>query len=447
MKNSRVLIKIISLLLVLVFSLTSCNALLERIGINTNDGNGGVDGGGDITPPDTDAPTDDVPKEDPPKEDPPKDDPISTGEFDFSKIPAYTDKNYVEVNGNVPYFTDEEITSSYFESYGELDSLGRCTMAFACLGKETMPAAGSSRPGISYQPTGWVQATYPASVVPQQQIYNRSHLIAWSLSDEGNNPNNLMTGTPYFNQIGMQIFENLVRDYINETKNHVMYRVTPVFVGNNLLANGILMEGWSVEDNGEGICFNVFLYNVQPGIIIDYATGETELEDKGEDVDLKPLYENVFNIGKLDASSPTQYKDRTSSDGWSGKYLAILTGSTYPFMGADTSSVVIDGGSDKKGSLVSATLKGGISALSFNYGFCFKDTQFSLTINIKQNGVTVATRTLDKSSLESNKAYTFDWVLDEAVTGDFTIEFLNNAKSNAKGNKDRLSLFNISWAN
>ncbi len=368
----------------------------------------------------------------------------STG-FDYSSVPAYTNQNYTAVNGNIPYFTDEEITSSAFESYGELDELGRCTTAFACLGQELMPTG--SKPSLSYNPTGWVQATYPASVVPQQNIYNRSHLIAWSLSGEGNNMNNLMTGTPYFNQIGMQEFENLVLDYIKETNNHVMYRVTPIFVGDNLLANGALIEALSVEDDGEGICFNVFVYNVQPGIIINYATGETELENAIEYDELEPIYENVFNVSLFDSSNSTQYKDRTSSDGWSGSYLAILTGSTYPFMGEDTKSVVINGGSDKKGNLTSCTLDGGISALAFNYGFCFKDTQFSLTISIKQNGETVAVTTLDESSLESNVAYTFNWVLDVPISGEFIIEIQNNAKSNVSGNKDRLSLFNISWAN
>ena len=192
--------------------------------------------------------------------------------FDYSKVPEYTTENYCVINNNTPYFTPDEITSTSFESYSDLDSLGRVGVAFASLGKDTLPTG--SRPSISYNPTGWVQKSYPASLVPQSNIYNRSHLIAWSLSGEGNNENNLMTGTPYFNQIGMQIYETLVLDYIKETGNHVMYRVTPVFVGNELLARGVLMEGWSVEDDGEGICFCVFMYNVQPGITLEYATGE-----------------------------------------------------------------------------------------------------------------------------------------------------------------------------
>lgn len=199
------------------------------------------------------------------------------GNFDYSLVPEYSGNNYVAINGNQPYFTKDEITSDFFESYSELDSLGRVGVAFACLGTETLPTG--DRGSLSHNPTGWVQKSYSTSIVPQTQIYNRSHLIAWSLSGEDNNKQNLMTGTPYFNQIGMQIFENQVLDYIRETGNHVMYRVTPVFVGDNLLANGVLMEGWSVEDNGDGICFCVFMYNVQPGVILEYETGNNYLPE------------------------------------------------------------------------------------------------------------------------------------------------------------------------
>ena len=216
-------------------------------------------------------------------EDPDKSDEGTTdaGSFDYSLVPEYTDSNYAEINGNQPYFTSDEITSAYFESYSDLDSLGRVGTAFACLGKETLPT--SERGSLSYNPTGWVQNNYPTNIVSTTQIYNRSHLIAWSLSGENNNEKNLMTGTPYFNQIGMQMFETQVLDYIKETGNHVMYRVTPVFVGDNLLAQGVLMEGWSVEDNGDGICFCVFMYNVQPGVILEYETGNNYLPETDGD--------------------------------------------------------------------------------------------------------------------------------------------------------------------
>ena len=201
--------------------------------------------------------------------------------FDYSLVPEYTDSNYVAINGNQPYFTADEITSNFFESYSDLDSLGRVGTAFACLGRETLPT--DNRGNLSYNPTGWVQNNYPTNIVSTTQIYNRSHLIAWSLAGENNNEKNLMTGTPYFNQIGMQIFETMVLDYIKETGNHVMYRVTPVFVGDNLLAQGVLMEGWSVEDNGDGICFCVFMYNVQPGVILEYETGNNYLPEADGD--------------------------------------------------------------------------------------------------------------------------------------------------------------------
>ena len=203
--------------------------------------------------------------------------------FDFSLVPEYTDSNYVEINDNVPYFTKDEITSVSFENYSDLDRLGRVGTAFACLGRETLPT--SERGSLSYNPTGWVQNNYPTNIVSTTQIYNRSHLIAWSLAGENDNAKNLMTGTPYFNQIGMQIFETMVLDYIKETGNHVMYRITPVFVGDNLLSHGVLMEGWSVEDNGDGICFCVFMYNVQPGVLLEYETGNNYLpESDGDDL-------------------------------------------------------------------------------------------------------------------------------------------------------------------
>ena len=221
----------------------------------------------------------------------------TTEPFDYDKVPEFSGDHYAIINNNKPYFTADEITDVSFESYGDLDELGRCTAAFASLGKDLFPT--ESRPSLSYKPTGWVQNTYPSNIVPQSNIYNRSHLISWSLAGEGNNEKNLITGTPFFNQLGMQEFENLVLDYIKETSNHVMYRVTPIFIGNELVARGVLMEGWSVEDNGEGICFNVFMYNVQPGITIDYMTGENCLTDAGNTPDGSVVATLVTNISQL----------------------------------------------------------------------------------------------------------------------------------------------------
>ena len=196
-------------------------------------------------------------------------------EFKELNIPAYSGSKYSKVNGNVPYFTNADYTTKSYESYAVLDSLGRCGIAMACLGRDLMPT-GSRGDIYDVKPSGWVQASY--DIVDGRYLYNRSHLIGWQLSGEDANNKNLITGTRSFNQLGMLPFENMVADYIKETNNHVLYRVTPVFVGNELVARGVLMEAWSVEDNGDGICFNVFVYNVQPGIIINYATGSSRLE-------------------------------------------------------------------------------------------------------------------------------------------------------------------------
>ena len=203
--------------------------------------------------------------------------------IDVNSIPEYSDKAFVEINGGVPYFTEDEYTTESYEKYSDLDALGRCGAAMACIGKDTMPKDGEERESISsVTPSGWVQKKYDSSLVSGGYLYNRCHLIGWQLTAENANEKNLITGTRYFNagnseEQGMLAFENMVADYIKETGNHVLYRVTPIYKGNNLVASGLLMEGYSVEDNGEGICFNVYFYNVQPGITIDYATGESEL--------------------------------------------------------------------------------------------------------------------------------------------------------------------------
>ncbi len=200
-------------------------------------------------------------------------------------IPEYSGSAYVQVNDGKPYFTEADYTTEAYENYSELDSLGRCGVVIACLGKETMPKNGEERESISHvTPSGWEgnNKRYDGDIVSGGWIYNRCHLIGWQLSAENDNERNLITGTRYFNagndeERGMLAFENMVADYIKETGNHVLYRVTPVYNGNDLVARGILMEAYSVEDEGEGICFNVYFYNVQPGIEIDYATGANKL--------------------------------------------------------------------------------------------------------------------------------------------------------------------------
>ena len=194
--------------------------------------------------------------------------------FDLSAIPPFSGEAYVILNQNTPYFTQDEIVTDSYESYDDLDALGRCTQAMACIGKDLMPT--EDRGSISsVKPTGWHSVTYDC--VSGGDLYNRCHLIGFQLTGENANRENLVTGTTYLNHIGMLPFENMIADYIKETGNHVMYRVTPIFVGSELVCRGILMEAYSVEDEGDGICFNVYCYNNQPGVEIDYATGTSWL--------------------------------------------------------------------------------------------------------------------------------------------------------------------------
>ena len=191
------------------------------------------------------------------------------------EIPPFSGDAYVAVNGNVPFFRPEEITDKSYEEYAELDHLGRCGVTMACIGIDIMPTEDRGDIG-SVKPTGWQSVKYDC--VDGKYLYNRCHLIGFQLAGENANKRNLITGTRYLNIEGMLPFENLVADYVQETKNHVLYRVTPLFDGDNLVAHGVLMEGWSVEDEGEGVCFCVYAYNVQPGILIDYTTGESREE-------------------------------------------------------------------------------------------------------------------------------------------------------------------------
>ena len=192
-------------------------------------------------------------------------------------IPVYTGRPYVELNGNIPEFTDAEKNTNIFETYSELDSLGRCQTAYANVCQEIMPAQKRGPIG-NVKPTGWHTVNYH-ELIDGNYLYNRCHLIAYELAGENANEKNLITGTRYLNVDGMLPFENMVADYIKETGNHVLYRVTPVFSGDNLVASGVHMEAKSVEDNGEGVLFNVYCFNAQPGIAIDYATGSSHADD------------------------------------------------------------------------------------------------------------------------------------------------------------------------
>lgn len=193
-------------------------------------------------------------------------------QFDLASVPAYSGQAYVPVNDNMPFFADGELVTESFETYSSLDSLGRCGVAYANVGQDLMPTEDRGSIG-QVKPTGWHTVKYDN--VDGKYLYNRCHLIGYQLTAENANEKNLITGTRYLNIEGMLPFENMVADYIKETGNHVMYRVTPVFEGENLVASGVLMEGKSVEDDGEGILFCVYAYNVQPGISIDYKTGDS----------------------------------------------------------------------------------------------------------------------------------------------------------------------------
>ena len=187
-------------------------------------------------------------------------------------VPAFSGAPYVEIDGNQPAFSEAERTAESFETYSALDELGRCGPAFACIGQDLMPT--QERESISQvRPTGWQNAEY--DFVDGGYLYNRCHLIGFQLTGENANERNLITGTRYMNVEGMLPFENMVADYVKETGSHVLYRVTPVFEAEELVARGVQMEAWSVEDEGDGVCFNVYVYNSQPGVEIDYRTGES----------------------------------------------------------------------------------------------------------------------------------------------------------------------------
>lgn len=213
--------------------------------------------------------------------------------YELTDIPAYAGNSFVILDDNKPAFSkkDRERTDA-FETYSDLDELGRCGVAYANICKELMPTEERGAIGM-VKPTGWHTVKYDN--VEGKYLYNRCHLIGYQLAGENANEKNLITGTRYLNVTGMLKFEDQVADYVNETNHHVLYRVTPVFEGDNLVASGVEMEAYSVEDKGEGVSFHVFLYNVQPGITIDYATGESWLDDSKTTEDNENTLNYVLN--------------------------------------------------------------------------------------------------------------------------------------------------------
>ena len=236
------------------------------------------------------------------------------GYFDYTTIPAFDESTpFCVVNDNNPFFVESQYVTNSYESFSELDNLGRCGVVCANIGKDLMPTEERGSIG-QVKPTGWHTVKYDC--VDGNYLYNRCHLIGFQLTGENANEKNLITGTRYMNVDGMLPFENMVADYIKETNNHVLYKVTPIFLGKELVARGVLMEARSVEDAGEGICFNVFCYNAQPQIEIDYMTGESRYvgEDNKETTETPTTMDYVLNTSskkfhKISCSSVSSIKE------------------------------------------------------------------------------------------------------------------------------------------
>lgn len=242
------------------------------------------------------------------KVDGPQDDLVNNNSYvSLDAIPAYDGKAYVAINNNEPFFTDSDMTTTAFENYSDLDSLGRCGVAYANICKDIMPTEERGKIGM-IKPSGWHTVKY--DVIKDRYLYNRCHLIGYQLAGENANPKNLITGTRYLNVEGMLPFENLVADYVNNTGNHVLYRVTPMFSGSNLVANGVLIEAKSVEDNGGGILFNVYCYNVQPGVGINYENGDSWLDG---------------TTGSVSSGSDTSATENSAADSSNSETMVHIT--------------------------------------------------------------------------------------------------------------------------
>ena len=250
-------------------------------------------------------------------------------EFSMSMVPEFAGSPYVEINGNIPWFNDEDMTTESYEYYSPLDTLGRCGVCIASIGQDLMPTEERGSIG-SVKPSGWHLVKYNG-VVDGNYLYNRCHLIGYQLSGENANVSNLITGTRYLNVNGMLGFENEVADYVQSTGNHVLYRVTPIFEDDNLVASGVLMEAKSVEDAGAGICFNVFCYNVQPGVAIDYATGDSALDGTVE--------ESAKAKEETETQDQQQVTEETNSNRQAAEKEYVVNTNTNKFHRSDCSSV------------------------------------------------------------------------------------------------------------
>ncbi len=407
------------------------------------------------------------------------DDPSQDG-FDLSTVPEYSKQTapdgYVVINNNVPFFKPSEITSESYEYYGDLDSLGRCTVASACLGKELLPD-GERGSITSVTPSGWHSVTYPET--GSQSLYNRAHLIAWSLTGEDANEKNLITGTTYMNQHTMQLFENQLLDYIKGNDVHVMYRATPIFKGNNLVASGVLLEAMSVEDGGEDIMFCVYVYNVQEGIIIDYATGESERENK-DTLNTDANFDGtLYDLSDFKSEMSSNTFRTIEAGGWT-----IKSGHLSPSecLGKDVPQVTLNGTLKQgvRGSIQSAVISDGISEIYFNLALCNSESSVAFRVSVldKDGNVVVsklissadASSWADDAWQYSNKSdkidvrclfkasagnttytaddsiYTFHWKLSEKLDGEYSILIENASTSTtALKNGNRFTLWNIGW--
>lgn len=254
-----------------------------------------------------------------------------TSAVSTSKIPKYSGSPYIKVHNNVPFFKKSDLTKKVFEKYSKLDALGRCRTAYANICKATMPTEKRGRIGM-VKPSGWHTVKY--NNVDGKYLYNRCHLIGYQLTAENANERNLMTGTRYLNVDGMLPFENMVADYVKETNNHVLYRVTPMYTDDNLLADGVLMEAESVEDKGKGISYCVYVYNVQPGIKIDYETGDSSVKDSRSSgqSSAKGTYiinENANKFHKPDCRSVKMMKDKNKKT-YTGKRSELINSGYEP---------------------------------------------------------------------------------------------------------------------
>ena len=254
-------------------------------------------------------------------------------EIDFSTVPDYTEEPIYVYNNNQPLFTKQEITDDAYESYSDLDELGRVGTATACLGPETLPT--EYREDISsVTPSGWINHSY--DIVDGGYLYNRCHMIGFQLSGENDNEENLFTGTRYMNVDGMLPYENQTKEYIDETDNHVMYRVTPDFEDDNLVCDGVLMEAYSVEDNGSGLSFCIYVYNVQPGITIDYTTGKnyasntTQTSDTTDTKDTTYILNTNSKIIHIPSCNSVAKMAQHNKKEYTGSYEALIKEGYHP---------------------------------------------------------------------------------------------------------------------